>query len=137
MSYPTISTVAIMATTPSTSAAASTGLSTGEEIAAAVGGVAVLAGLVFWLARSGHHGAPPRANPARRSPMRPQSLLFPRDRYTLAGARRWATQHGYRSDRADVTNRYIHLTQHSPSRDRVIRTIRFGHTGILARVGRP
>jgi len=66
-----------------------------------------------------------------------QSVLFPRDRYNVPEAKRWARSHGYRSDDVDVTERYIHLRQMPTTGLKIIRTITLpGDSGIKAHVGR-
>lgn len=67
--------------------------------------------------------------------MRVQSLLFPRPAWTPSEARRWATAHGYRAGKADVTANYVRLRQADPRSFRVLRTVPFGR-GIRAVVGR-
>jgi hypothetical protein len=72
---------------------------------------------------------------APRKPMRVQSLLFKRSRYTVAQAVAWARRHGYKYGSVEVEREYIHLRQEAPSHFRVIRTVPFGK-GIKAVVGR-
>jgi len=66
---------------------------------------------------------------------RVQSLLFPRYRFDVAGAKAWSERHGWRSDDVDVKDEYIHLRQEDPSRFERIRTVQFGGSGVEARVG--
>ena len=66
---------------------------------------------------------------------RPQTLLFPTYKFTVAEARAWARRHGWKSDDVDVKEEYIHLRQEDPSHFRRIRTVHFGGSGVEARVG--
>ena len=89
-----------------------------------------------------------RSNPVRRKnrakleakdrdpePMYVQSLLFPRTKYDVPMAQRWAKKHGYKYGEVDSKPEYIHIRQADPAIFGVIRTIPFGG-GIQARVGR-
>jgi hypothetical protein len=69
-----------------------------------------------------------------------QSLLFPKDQYTVEGAKKWAEEHGYHADKVDSHASYHRLRQHAPAGG-PCRTIEFG-AGIKAvvcakGVGRP
>jgi hypothetical protein len=64
-----------------------------------------------------------------------QSLIFPRDRFTLAQARSWAARHRWRSDDVDVKADFIHLRQEDPSHFSRIRTQFLGGSGVEARIG--
>lgn len=66
---------------------------------------------------------------------RVQTLLFPRDRFTVSEAKAWATRHDWKSGDVDVTSDFIHLRQENPARFRRIRTVRMGGRGVQARVG--
>ena len=66
---------------------------------------------------------------------RPQTLLFPRDRFSVAQAKAWAARHRWRHDDVDVKPDFIHLRQADPVQFRRIRTVHFGGSGVLARVG--
>lgn len=66
---------------------------------------------------------------------RPQSLLFPTSRFTVAMAKALARKHHWRSDDVDVKEEYIHLRQEDPSRFERMRTVAFGGSGVQARVG--
>jgi hypothetical protein len=86
--------------------------------------------------------APARAlafeNPAeseKRSSVRVQSLMFPRDKWTKEEARAWLKEHGYKSKRVDETDTYWHFRQESPDNFEIIRSKPFGEA-IMARVGR-
>jgi len=68
---------------------------------------------------------------------RPQTLLFPRDRFTVAQAKAWAKRHDWKSNDVDVTADFIHLRQEDPHRFRRIRTVHMGGRGVQARVGWP
>jgi hypothetical protein len=70
-----------------------------------------------------------------RSGSTPQTLLFPRDRFTVAGAKAWAKKHHWRSDDVDLKADFIHLRQEDPRDFRRIRTVHFGGSGVQARVG--
>lgn len=96
---------------------------------AAIVGIAILAPAVKSLM--------PAKNPARRwrSASEVQTLLLPRDLYNVAQAKAWARDHGYRTDKMDVTGHYIRLRQAAPSQFRDFRTIPFGMSGIKAVIG--
>jgi hypothetical protein len=64
-----------------------------------------------------------------------QTLLFPRDRFTVVEAKSWAARHDWKYGDVDVTREYIHLRQRDPSEFRRIRTIHMGGRGVEARVG--
>lgn len=64
-----------------------------------------------------------------------QTLLFPKDRFTVAEAKHWATEHDWKSGDVDTKGEYIHLRQASPGKFRRIRTIHMGGRGVEARVG--
>lgn len=66
---------------------------------------------------------------------RVQTLLFPRYRFDVAGAKAWAAKHKWASDDVDVKEEYIHLRQEDPSHFERIRTVPFGGSGVEARVG--
>lgn len=72
---------------------------------------------------------------SRRSRSQVQSLLFARDEYTVAQAKRWAAEHGYKHGKVDVTDEYVRLRQASPDAFSRLRTVSFGHSGIKAVVG--
>ncbi len=95
------------------------------------GGAIAAAGIGAWWYLE-HHGK--RRNPiAEESQV--QSLLFKRDAgWTVARARSWASQHGYRSSKVDVTDDYVRLRQAPPGRFARMRTKSFGQ-GIRAVVG--
>jgi hypothetical protein len=112
------------------------GLTTGQWIAIGIGGVAVLGlfGYLFY-ADVGHRGA--RENPAsraRRSTRRfcptgskVQTLIFPRRRFTISGAKSWAQRHGYSTaHKIDVTANSIRIRQLSPEGWARLRTISMG-----------
>lgn len=65
-----------------------------------------------------------------------QSLLFPRPRWDVHTARKWASRHGYYDRDVDVTPRYIHLVQMPTKGFAVIRTIPLGRSGVKAHVAR-
>lgn len=64
-----------------------------------------------------------------------QSLLFPRDRFTLAQARSWCAKHRWACDDVDMKADYIHLRQEDPSHFSRIRTQFLGGSGVEARIG--
>jgi hypothetical protein len=66
-----------------------------------------------------------------------QTLLFPRDRFTVDAAKAWARSRSWRASDVDVTDAFIHLRQEDPSRYKRLRTVPFGGSGIEARVGWP
>lgn len=72
----------------------------------------------------------------RRGAMRVQSLLFPKETWTVARAKAWAKREGYRYGDVDEHGRYIHLRQFDPAHLTVVRTITLKGTDIQARVGR-
>jgi chemotaxis protein histidine kinase CheA len=72
----------------------------------------------------------------RKSAMQTQSLLFSRaDGWTESKAKEWAKEHGYKSNKVDVTDQYIRLRQLDPKKFTVKRTVPFGK-GIRAVVAR-
>lgn len=80
--------------------------------------------------------APPfaRSKEARKS-MQIQSLLFSRDSWTVAKAKKWAKDNGYKYGKVDVTDEYIRIRQLDPKKFKVKRTITLGR-GIRAVVAR-
>jgi hypothetical protein len=64
-----------------------------------------------------------------------QALLFPRDRFNVAGSRAWAAKHDWKFGDVDVKTDFIHLRQADPSLFKRVRTVHFGGRGVLARVG--
>lgn len=64
-----------------------------------------------------------------------QSLLFPRERFTVAEAKAWAKRHNWHSGDVDLKSDYIHLRQEDPRGFRRVRTVYFGGSGVEARVG--
>lgn len=114
---------------------------------AAAAGILVVGGLAsWWLLSDMSLPRPLRGvgrlfamdNPARggEDSMVVQSLLFPRPKWHVHDARKWARSHGYIDDDVDVTPRYIHLVQMPTTGLKVIRTIPMGKSGIKAHVGR-
>jgi len=75
------------------------------------------------------------SNPAGPRSMKVQSLLFDREVWTVASAKKWARSHNFRATKTDVTDDYIRLRQAPPGRFKVLRTKTFGR-GIKAVVGR-
>ena len=72
----------------------------------------------------------------RRSAMQTQSLLFDRaSGWTVEKAKAWAKKHGHKTNKVDVTDRYIRLRQIDPKGFTVKRTVPFGK-GIRAVVAR-
>ncbi len=67
----------------------------------------------------------------------PQAALFPKSRYTVAEAKEWAKDHGWKSSDVDVppSGRFIHLRQEDPSHFKRIRIKHLGKSGIELRVG--
>lgn len=64
-----------------------------------------------------------------------QSLLFPRDRFTVAQAREWAHKHRWHIGDVDVKEHFIHIRQEDPRGFRRLRTVHLGGSGVLATVG--
>lgn len=63
------------------------------------------------------------------------SLLIPKTR-TRAAANDWARSHGYRATcKATGAGRFWHCRQAVAGPTRVVGTVRFGKSGILARMG--
>jgi hypothetical protein len=60
-----------------------------------------------------------------------QSLLFDSQQWTVTEARKWASEHGYKSGKVHETDNYIRLRQSTPVSGAEKRTIMFGH-GIKA-----
>ena len=73
----------------------------------------------------------------RRPKMRVQSILFDRDLWTEAKARRWLKREGFRYGKVDATERHLRYRQIDPAYFSTFRTIPFGkETGIQAVVAR-
>ena len=70
------------------------------------------------------------------SKMRVQSLLFPRDEFSVSQARAWARRRGYRDSRPDITPRYIRLRQRDPAKFSTFRTVPLGDSGVKAVMAR-
>lgn len=71
-----------------------------------------------------------------------QTVLFPVEKYTIASARRWLDQHGFKFGKVDAARgraRYHRFRQFPPSdyTRGTLRTIEFGDSGIKAVVGMP
>jgi len=104
-------------------------------------GPLLIGGLALWAlatfggssARSAVREEEPIENP--RGPMRVQSLLFDRRRWTPTAAAEWAYAHGYRLGRIEGSDAYWRMRQFSPRRAHTFRTIRFGR-GISAVVAK-
>ncbi len=66
-----------------------------------------------------------------------QTLLFPMPKFNLESAKAWAKKHGWKTGDVDIGERFdfIHLRQEDPARFRRVRTIHFGGSGVMARVG--
>lgn len=80
-----------------------------------------------------------RVAPGRRgkAKMRVQTLIFSKDHWTEAKAKRWAKTHGFKYGKVDEKSTSFRLRQVPPEEFRVLRTIEFGdETGIKAVVGR-
>ncbi|HXB28129.1 MAG TPA: hypothetical protein VNV25_25590 [Gemmatimonadaceae bacterium] len=74
--------------------------------------------------------------PKRSGHSRPQSLLFPRDRFTKREALAWSRSHGFKASKADPTANYWRVRQFSPAKGTVVATIPFGSGGIKATIAR-
>ena len=68
--------------------------------------------------------------------METQSVLVPRDTYTLAQAKQWVSSHNYKSPKVDITKRFYRFRQHDPSDFGRMRTVRL-HGGVELIVGLP
>jgi hypothetical protein len=68
--------------------------------------------------------------------MKVQSLLFPKDRFTVAQSRAWAKAHHYKASKVEGNGEYHRVRQFSPAKATVLRTIPFGDSGIRAVVAR-
>jgi hypothetical protein len=64
-----------------------------------------------------------------------QALLFPRARFNLSQAEAWAAKHRWVHGDVDMKADFIHFRQADPSGFRRIRTVHFGGSGVMARVG--
>jgi hypothetical protein len=65
-----------------------------------------------------------------------QSVLVPRSKYTLAEAKRWVRQHGYKiSKPPDVTEKYYRFRQTDPKQYSRMRTVDAGSSGVRLIVG--
>lgn len=56
-------------------------------------------------------------------PQRVQSVLIPKDLFTIKEAREWARSHGYSAMGVDVTEEHFRFRQMNPRRDGRYRTI--------------
>lgn len=72
-----------------------------------------------------------RQNPERK-PSKVQSVLIPKDRYTLREARKWIKEHKFVDKGVDETDRYYRFRQFAPTKHYAYRTIAFGQSGIKA-----
>ena len=68
--------------------------------------------------------------------METQSVLVPRDKYTLAEAKHWVSSHKYKSPKVDITERFYRFRQHDPSGFSRMRTVKL-HGGVELVVGLP
>ena len=64
-----------------------------------------------------------------------QSILVPRSKFSVEEAKHWASHHGFKASKVDVTDQYIRLRQRDPKGLGRMRTIRFGTGGVKAVVG--
>jgi hypothetical protein len=111
----------------------------------AIGAVVVAAAAVAWKVIDYAQKSPPKKPEARKSNPLPrttrvQTLLFPKDAFTLESAAKWAHRHGYGTDYGlDITRDYIRVRQYPPSsfQKGSFRTISLGQSGVRAIVGRP
>jgi len=62
-----------------------------------------------------------------------QSLLFPTKKYDINSAKKWAISHGYKTNKIDNKEMFIHLTQKIPKRFNTFKTIILNQ-GVKARV---
>jgi hypothetical protein len=58
-----------------------------------------------------------------------QSLLFPKGKFTVDKAKEWATSHGFKAEKTDVTDEFIRLRQKDPGKFNIFRTILFPESG--------
>jgi hypothetical protein len=72
-----------------------------------------------------------RENPERKS-SKVQSVLIPKDSYTLSEARKWIKGHKFVDKGVDETDRYYRFRQFAPTKHYAYRTIAFGQSGIKA-----
>lgn len=68
-----------------------------------------------------------------------QTIMFQRDRWTPARARRWLVDHGYRAPKVDTTKDFYRYRQHPPwsYQKGTFRTISMGRGGIKAVIAVP
>lgn len=67
-----------------------------------------------------------------------QTLLFPKDQFTVAQAKKWAKEHGKHYGKVDSgSGEYHRLRQRDPDDFKSFGTISFGESGIKAVVGCP
>lgn len=52
-----------------------------------------------------------------------QSLLFSKEKFNENSAKKWATEKGYSAQKVDVTDSFIHLTQHPSSKFNSFKTV--------------
>ncbi|MHB8563245.1 MAG: hypothetical protein ACYDDA_04720 [Acidiferrobacteraceae bacterium] len=81
-------------------------------------------------------GAGEAAEEPKRSSLKVQSLLFPKDQFTVAQSRAWAKAHHFKAVKVEGQGEYHRIRQFSPARSTVLRTISFGDSGIRAVVAR-
>lgn len=81
-----------------------------------------------------------RSNKATKSrkPMDVQTLIFPKDGYTLSEAKAWATEHGHVAKKVDEKEDTYRLRQHEPGlyQPKSFRTITLGKSDVKAVVGK-
>lgn len=56
-----------------------------------------------------------RGRRAPRGTFHPQTLLFPKSRYSFMDAIRWARKHGYSTKKVTTEGSYIRIRQHEPA----------------------
>ena len=78
-----------------------------------------------------------RVKDAPKSSMIVQSILLPKDKFSLKAALAWIKSHGYSALQPEHTENMFRYRQLNPGKFRILRTIKFGkNTGIKAIVGR-
>lgn len=63
-----------------------------------------------------------------------QSLLFPKEHFTLSSSKSWIKKHGYSSSKVDETDNFYRFRQHPPTsfKDDSFRIISIGNSGVKA-----
>jgi len=68
-----------------------------------------------------------------------QSVLIPRDRYSLSEAKRWIKNHNftmrYKGKAVDITENYYRFRQHKPVKDSKYRVVRLNNDILIILMG--